>query len=71
MLAEDQKWGVPDDNDKHVLSETNIKILKPHRGDIWSNENSKARRVHWYQPFGCVPPKAPLYEATCFSKLKS
>ena len=30
----------------------------------WGNRNSKACRFYWYKPFGCAPPKAPLYEAT-------
>ena len=26
--------------------------------------NSKACRFYWYKPFGCAPPKAPIYETT-------
>ena len=29
-----------------------------------ASRHFKASRFHWYEPFGCAPPKAPLYEVT-------
>ena len=52
------------DNNKNISFGYNSKLLKPHNPKSVRNRNSKVCRFHWYKPFGCAPPKAPLYEVT-------
>ena len=41
----------------------NSMLLEPPSLPTCRNRQFKACRFHWYQPFGCVPPKASFYEA--------
>ena len=70
MLAEDPKWGVPDDNETNMRFGHNSELLKPHSLAKGSYGHFKASRFHWYKPFGCAPPKALFYEATFSQNLK-